>query len=171
MREELDGLNFAIEKSMRYHQRRRAHYERLHRLVMLLIIISGSAAFARYQPEFAGLGATVLGALDLVFGLGTKARDHHVLYRQFSDLARRARKIEGPAPAELEELRNERLAIEVDEPPIFWALETDCYDEVCRAWGRQPSQQHELRWYHRLLMHWLRFEQASFTLREVKAAA
>lgn len=58
-------LSFDVEKPLRYHQRRRRHFEWLHRLVMLAIILCGSAAFAGAadSPHWFGLAGAVLGAL------------------------------------------------------------------------------------------------------------
>jgi hypothetical protein len=168
---DVDALSFEVERSARYHQRRRAHFERLHRWVMLGVIISGSAAFADWNPASAGLIATLLGALDLVVGFGTKARDHQVLYQRFADLGRRIQRADEPGPAEVKAWQDEKLAIDAEEPPIYRALEADCYNEVCRAWGRTSPQMPTLTPVQRLLMHWHRFEAAEFPPRAVASKA
>lgn len=131
----LDGLIFGIEKSIRYHQRRRAHYEGPHKAVMLGVILTGSAAFANALGHGAamGLGAAVLGASDLAFGFSRRARDHEILHRRFTDLAIRARQ----PGADEQVIERARLEIETDEPPIYWAVESDCFMEVAAAWGRK----------------------------------
>jgi hypothetical protein len=59
-----DALDFSVEKSMRYHARRQAHYEWLHRSIMFLVILSGSAAFGHLfgSPRLLGFAAALFGA-------------------------------------------------------------------------------------------------------------
>jgi hypothetical protein len=72
----LDRLSFGIEKSLRYHHRRRGFFDAAHNFVMFGVLICGSAAFAGAWPTMAGAAAAILGALDLVFQFSHKARDH-----------------------------------------------------------------------------------------------
>lgn len=62
-------LDFAVEKSLRYHQRRRAHYERWHKRSMFIILLAGSSAIAGIHPTIAGIVVAVFSALDLTIGL------------------------------------------------------------------------------------------------------
>ena len=160
----IDGLNFAIEKSLRYHHRRRAHFDRLHRVAMLGVILSGSAAFATVfgRPEIFGAIAAVLGALDLVFAFSHRARDHDMLYRRFSDLAIELRQTANPKENQFRRWVRSRLEIEKDEPPTYWAVEASCYNEVTRAWEREASGLNEIGILANFLMHWSKFERANF---------
>ena len=155
----IDGLMFGIEKSIRYHQRRRAHYEELHKAVMLGVIVSGSAAFANSMGHgpVMGLVAAILGAVDLVFAFSHRARDHEILHRRFTELANRCRRAPESDVTELERIRME---IETDEPPIYWEVESDCYMEVAAAWGRKVDRPQNWTWWRRAMMHWWRFEGA-----------
>jgi hypothetical protein len=158
--DEVDALNFGIEKSMRYHQRRKAFFDTSHRFTMFGVILSGSVSFANFY-YISGLVATFLGTLDLVVGFSAKARDHDLLYQKFCDLARQVRKKTSPAEDDIVRWRDDRLAIEADEPPTLCALEADCWDEVRRAWGRKGYSP-VLLWKHRYFMHFARFEQSKF---------
>ena len=158
MDEELDGLLFGIEKSMPYHQRQRSFFERCHRVVMFLIIVSGSAMFVQLGPTAAALAGAVLAALDLAIGFGTRARDHQVLFGRFADLNRRIRRSGETAAERLMEWRDDRLMIESEEPATLWALEADCYNEVVHAWGRKVDNPPVLTTWQRLLMHVWSFE-------------
>jgi hypothetical protein len=153
-------LSFDIEKSLRYHQRRRRHFEWLHRLVMLGIILCGSAAFAGAadSPHWFGLAGAVLGALDLVFAFSHRARDRQELHRRFTDLAKAMRAVDAPAAEDLRRWSRERLDIESDEPPIYWAVEASCFNEVALARGHRADALVPLTLGQRLLMHWLPFE-------------
>lgn len=148
-----NALDFAVEKSMRYHQRRRGHYDAWHHIFMFLTIICGSAAFAELSVYF-GAGAAIFATVDLVWGLALRARNHEILFRRFSDLAVLIR-TSNPTETLYTEWLNQRISIETDEPPIYWALEADCDNEVRRAWGRDKELVHIDRW-HQLTMYWLR---------------
>ena len=158
------GLNFAVEKSMRYHQRRRGWYDRLHKVAMLVIIVCGSAVNLLESAEWMGyLGVAVaaLAALDLVFGLSHRARDHEMLFRRFSDLAIKIRAVgTEPTQKDYEEWARERVDIEKEEPPIYLALEADCDNEVRRAWGKNLLE--VMEWWPKFTMHMLRHEKKSW---------
>lgn len=153
-------LDFDIEKSLRYHQRRRRHYEFLHRAIMLGIIVAGSAAFADFYADgrWFGLISAVLAAVDLVYGLSHKARDHQDLHRRFTELAKAIRTTHQPTDADLDRWTRERLDIESDEPPVFWALEASCFNEVAMSRGHPRSEWVPLKQWQKLLMHWRPFE-------------
>src|SRR4051794_26368239 len=87
-----------------------------------------------------------------------KARDHELLFQRFSELARRARKVAKPTEAEVATWEDDKLIIEAEEPPTYRALEADCYNEVCRAWGRPSPHAPKLSLARKFLMQWWRFE-------------
>lgn len=166
-----DNLDFSIEKSLRYHQRRRAHYERLHKFVMLGIILSSSAAFAKvagHEQIFALIGV-LLGTLDLVFSFSLKARDHVMLHSEFTGLLADIRTAGSFKKATLGEWERRRLEIEAKELPIYWALEASCYNEVVHARGAQESGLAEIKWFQTVLMNWARFDKDGFPLKPPSA--
>ena len=174
MKEKLENrifqLDFAVEKSMRYHQRRRGWYDGIHRIFMVVIIASGSVA-GLYEglPEgvrgYLSVFVAVLAVLDLVFGLYHRARDHEVLFRRFSDLAVKIRTSSHDETEHGDEYYKEwvkeRINIEKDEPPIYMALEADCDNEVRHALGRTEGIV-KIGWWSRFAMHLLRQERKKF---------
>lgn len=160
--EEAWNLRFSVDRSMRYHARRRAFYDWMHKLAMLSIIVLGSAAVARYDAQIAGFLVAVVGALDLVFAPSVKAREHDFLRRRFSDLMSQIVTCAQPTQETLNKWKTERLAIESDEPPIYWAVEASCYNETSEAYGKHQEAHVKLRWYHLLLMNVWRFEEGHF---------
>jgi hypothetical protein len=163
---ELDGLRFSIEKSLRYHQRRRAFFETVHRILMLMVIILGSAAATSIfgtSSTLLALMTALVGAFDLVWAPGSKARDHLVLHQRFSALTTEILRTPNPSPRQIVEWSAKRVEIETDEPPIYWALERDCYNEVCHAWGRDqnPNALNKLSHLERWFMNFYRFDQAT----------
>lgn len=149
-------LRFAVDKSLRYHQRRRGFYELIHRWISIGVILAGSAAIATDWPKSAGVLSVILGTLDFVFGYSHRARDHEALYRRFTDLSIKARSSSLDDSA-ITELENERDRIEADEPPIYWLLEADCDNETTIAWGldQKNGLVHLTNW-QRGTMHFLR---------------
>jgi len=55
----------------------------------------------------------------------------------------------------------ERLKIEKDELPIFYALEADCDNQVRRAWGRTKKMV-EIDWWSRFTMFVLKHSPRQF---------
>lgn len=159
-----DRLNFGVEKSIRYHQRRQAHYGRLQKLIAFGIIVSGSAAFVQISthPEWFGLVAAALGALDFVVGFSLKAREHAVLHKRFADLAGEMRSAPNPSEEQVRRWELRRLDIETEEPQVHYALEAWCDNEVSRAWGWDQEGLIPMTWWQRLTMDWVTFSRTHF---------
>ena len=155
----VDSLDFGVEKSKRYHQRRRGFYDSLHKIIMFLVIVSGSAAFAELSLNFAA-GAVVLAAIDLVWSPALLARKHEMLFRDFSDLAIDIR-AKTPNDRAYKALDKKRLVLEKDEPPVYKALEAHCDNEVRRAWGRD-SELVEIGCWSWLTMYVLRHDKVVY---------
>ena len=65
------------------------------------------------------------------------ARKHNDLAREFIALEQEA--IAPDATDRLSQIRNQRLSIEADEPPIYRVLDTICHNEVMRSLGHQDE--------------------------------
>ncbi|MEI8396900.1 MAG: hypothetical protein WCF85_19365 [Rhodospirillaceae bacterium] len=170
---EVDALNFSIEKSMRYHQRRRAHFDTTHRLLMLISLLAGSAAFAStgvMSAQYFGLLGAVVGALNLVWAFSHRARDHEILFRRFSELAVELRSAPSPAESDMRRWIGRRIAIEADEPAVYWAVEADCWNEVSVAWGREKHGLVKISRACGLLKHLWRFESSEFPIAPPRVA-
>jgi hypothetical protein len=159
---DLDALRFGIEKSMRYHQRRRGFFEATHRTLMFLVVVVGSSAaldFVHVPVTFA-FATAIIAALDLVYSPGMRARDHLVLHQQFSELLMDIVRADSAVSAEqLADWKARRIQLEADEPPIFWALEKDCHNELCRALGRGGANNlYTLSKAERIFMQFFRFD-------------
>lgn len=158
------ALLFGVRRSVRYHDRRRAFFERLHRLTgVLTVLMAGSVLFDIGQPgETAGwlmtlaVVAALLAALDLVVGYAARASQHRDLKGRFVDLEMAI--LSGDETPEVWTAhRLARLAIERDEPPIYRALDLLCHNEVLLAEGGKTADLVVLRkWQRRTrhLFHW-----------------
>ena len=147
---------------MRYHQRRRGHYDFYFKGLLFLTILSGSAAFAEFMDmsQYFGAMAAVFPAINLVWGLSHRARDHEILFRRFSELAISIR-TEANTEESYAKWQRKRIEIEADEPPIYWALEADCDNEVRHAWGRDKEMV-PIDWWYRVTMNWFRHDKSYF---------
>ena len=154
------NLLFGIQRSARYHDRRRRFYEIWAEVTAAAAAVGGSAAVilhvagqAQAVPYLAG-GIAAIGALNMAVGTARRAGEHRDLARQF--IALEGRFVGGRSldAAELEEIRRERLRIEGTEPTVLRLLDVLCHYEVLRALGdqRQPPR---IPWFRRALAPWL----------------
>jgi hypothetical protein len=141
-------LHFGIQRSIRYHDRRVAHFDFLHKITnVLTILLSGivfvelSGTHAPAWLNYVAAVAAVLGACDLVVGYSHRAGQHRDLKRRFIALERQliASKTKEGADA----VRCERLEIEAEEPPVFRALDAMCHNELLTARGYSPTDHEE----------------------------
>ena len=163
---DLSSLKFSLDKSLRYHQRRRGFLETVHRAIMFVVVLTGTAAFANIvgQPEILGGLAALLGVIDLTYSPGTRARDHLILHQRISALLAEITTESSPSDQDLREWLAERYRVEADEPPIYWALEKDCWNEICFARGKKDAADlYTLTLAERLFMQVWRFEIATPT--------
>ena len=162
LEKDYNRLLFGVRRSVRYHSRRRQHYERLHNAVLFLALVLGSVTVATFA---AAIGAdwplwlkslpaatvSLLAGLDLVVGSTRQAWLHADLARQFIDLERRlARGQTDLTPTLIEEVTAARLTIEATEPPVLRVLDTLCHNELLRAMGYDPAREVRVGFFQRL---------------------
>jgi hypothetical protein len=157
---------FDVRRSLRYHDRRRAFFERMHQITgALTVLLAGSVLFDIARPgdnpawllALAAIAA-ILSALDMVIGYAAKAGLHRDLKARFAALEISI--VLGDAEASTWQAhRAERLRIEQDEPPIYRALDLLCHNELLRADGHPATADHlaAVPFHQRLtrhLFHW-----------------
>ena len=157
LHEERYKLRFGVERSIRYHARMAGRYETIYKFFMFVTILMGSASFGELsnQPEIWGGFAAAIAAFVLVYAPGNRAACHRNLHSRFSDLA-----IDMESECtdiNLKKWTKTRLQIEQNEPPIFWALNRDCHNEVCKAWDRLDYVK-KIGFWKRLTMYLLRHD-------------
>lgn len=162
------GLLFDVRRSVRYHDRRRGFFDRLHRVTnVLTILMAGSVLYdlgkagetAWWLVALSALAA-VLAALDMVVGYSAWATRHHDLKNRFCALE--IDMLSGDvAPATWQGYAVRRLKIERDEPPVYRALDLLCRDELLIAEGvtreRAPKEFSTLSGWQRWtsqVWHW-----------------
>jgi len=171
--DDTNDLIFAIQRSVRYHDRRVAHFDVLHKITSVLtILMSGivildlAGTESRRWIKVIAAVAAVLGAFDLVVGYSHRATQHRELKRQFCALERRL--VKARTSDEIQEIQADRLLIEADEPPIFRALDAQCHNDILIAKGYSPirdrCQFHIPRWYQRWTANWFRWSNLTSNL-------
>jgi hypothetical protein len=163
MNDDQYGLLFDVRRSARYHDRRRAFFERLHRLTgALTVLLAGTVLFDLARPgptawwlTLLAAMAAVLAALDMVVGYAMRAGQHRDLKARFVDLEMSMLAGDDDASTWAGHWRD-RLAIERDEPPVYRALDLLCYNEVLHADGhREPERFVRLSRWQRWSSHFL----------------
>lgn len=162
------GLLFDVRRSIRYHDRRRAFFEGMHRFTnVLTIILAGGVLFelaGTGSPALwlqgVGLFAAILAAFDMVVGYAARANQHTDLRARFVEL-----EIDilsgGLEEGAWRQHQVKRLKIEADEPPIYRALDLLCRNEQLIAQGFKredtPKEFAKVGHFARLtrhLFHW-----------------
>jgi hypothetical protein len=173
------GLLFGVRRSVRYHDRRRAFYERCHQVTSVLtILMAGSVLFELGKTgEVAGwlkaisVLAALMAALDMVVGYAKRAINHGGLRERFALLE--IAMIDGGIDEDtwLKHQR-ERLMIEKDEPPIYKVLDLLCHNELAEAEGYKRSDSPECfftaNWWQRFTSQIFRWENTDITTDKTK---
>lgn len=149
-------LLFSVRRSVRYHNRRRMFFDRLHLLSSAVGVVFGSATIISLLSSFGTLYTvlsasvvTVFSTVDLVVGSAQMARLHADLARRFITLEKKI--ITAVCDqTELTKLVAERLDIEADEPPVLRVLDSLCHNELMRAMGYEKERFLTILWYQRL---------------------
>jgi hypothetical protein len=159
---ELNKLCRGCERSTLYHKAREGALDSVHRLIMFLIVVTGTGAVLDVAAAY-GITATnlalipaVLGTVDLLFGLSHQARRHASLATRFMELAADA----CADGCDLGRLRGRFYLLAAEEPPVYEALESLCFNQVASSVG--DSRRRKLRWYHVRLRHVIRFSGKKF---------
>lgn len=149
-------LLFDIRRSVRYHNRRRAFFDRVNFTASMVSLVFGSATIGSLLGKidpWVGVACAILvsvvSAFNLVMGSSRMARVHHDLARKFIHLEKRL--VKPVDDGVLAEITQERLTIEEDEPPVLCVLDSICHNEQARAEGCDKDEYVGVAWYQRLV--------------------
>lgn len=156
---------WSVQRSQRYHARRRTFYERWNKGTALVSILGGSAVFAGLTKYFddrliaAGASAAlIMSAVDLVASTVQQARLHDDLRRRFCALEQEIQREEEPDLTTIARWRAQRLEIEADEPPTYVALNLLCENELGAAYGKDinfvPNRVGRFKRWTAQFWHW-----------------
>jgi hypothetical protein len=154
-----ERLAFAAEVSIRYHARRKTHFENVFKLMMLGVILLSGWAFLLgiVEKAYLGLGVIGLAAGTLVWNVTARAREHDVLRSEYQTLLDQIRLTNEPSVQDIKNWRHLRQRIQTKEPPIYWAVANDCYYEVARSWDIEPRDRGTPPILLRPFMNWFQF--------------
>lgn len=153
------ALDFAVNCSIRYHDRRCSFYKRAMMFLSFLAISTSSVAVysivtAKETPAWVGIAfsiaTAVLSAMSIVWDVGGNAERHRRLRNQFIDLAAEMDR-EPVTEQRLWTLRRMRLEIEKDEEAILHILNTMVHNDTLRAKGYPSSDMKPLWFFQRWL--------------------
>lgn len=143
-----------VQVSQLYHARRCAFYERLAKASDFMSIIGASTALTAigsYFPKWIGVVgaflALIASSLVLVIGAASMAHRHDSLRRRFCELEAKIQEEVDANLAKVGRWKRDRVAIEVDEPPTYWALSVLCERELAKTLGTDDPKKYALRWY------------------------
>ena len=162
MQEEYGKLLFGIRRSIRYHMRRCRFFDSVARIINGASLIFGSSSLfvLLYDkgPSWLAILPALVGAasiIALVYEAPRMARLHSELARRFIELEQklivRAHEYDPKSDDfDLVPFRAQKLAIEVDEPPIHRILDILCRNEMILAEGHDPSYLYRASLFERL---------------------
>lgn len=145
--DEWKDLLFSVRRSIRYHNRRRMFFDRLHKVTNGIGVVLGSAAVFTALKEIypfltilSGVTIALFSALDLIIGTAQMARLHTDLARRFIQLEKAMIMVDEASTDALKSFTAERLDIEAEEPPVLHVLNTICHNELMRAMGYEEEE-------------------------------
>jgi hypothetical protein len=146
-KKQLTRLLFGIRRSIRYHNRRRAHFDRINNLSSFVSVLFSSAAIASLLASggrafllVAAALVSLVSAVNLVVGASRRAREHSDFAKRFVILERDLAGVSNPTDEDIRRWTQRRLDIEADEPPVLKVLDSICHNEQVRSMGYDAQQ-------------------------------
>jgi hypothetical protein len=155
--EPLAALDFAVHVSMRYHAKRRAWFDGLHRTAMGVIVLGSSAAAAVIVGGIVDaasdltIAVALAAALELFFAFGDRARAADALYRRFNALAGDMAEARMVDTNLLRHWDKKRVMIRADCEERLLVLHRICYNLEAEARGYGAEALYEVKAPQRLL--------------------
>lgn len=151
--------------SSNYHKAREAFLEKSHRVMMLFVLILGSAAAGDLLEDFVrqevlAFAAAFAGAIDMTYAFGRQARDHALLGAKFVELIGDLTGIRTREDADRAESRF--YAICASEPPVFEAVAALAYNQALAVIPDQKHLKLHVPWCHWLVRNLVRFSNRTY---------
>lgn len=153
----LDEARMRALRNGIYHTMRRTFFERSERVLNFVVIMLGTATATEASQRFLGADAAFylggltafVGAAQLVWGPGGRARDHAVLQGQFFALVARAEARPVDVDLAASEIEQELAKLYASETTTMHAVNALAYNAAQNANGRDT--QLTVRWHERWL--------------------
>jgi hypothetical protein len=154
-----DSVRFNALRNALYHTSRRMTFERWNRWFNFVTILLGAAGVSNFldswslaTPQAIGFAVATVGAAQLVFDFGGKARDHQALQRDYYHLLASVEETIAPDAAQIAQWNAQMTKIAGDEPPMLRALDAKAYNDALSAMETFPEDELlVIPWHHRLL--------------------
>lgn len=172
-------LELNVLRNALYHQGRRRRLERLTRWSNFFIILLGASAmgdvtrFAGYEGWAPAIGAATvaIGAFQLVFDFGGRARDHQVLQRDYYNLFAEIDAMPEASAEDIARFLSAMTRIAAGEPPSLRALDAKAYNDALSGLGHwSENERLHIPLWHKVAGPYLDFDGYRYrTLAEVGA--
>lgn len=172
-------LRFDALRNALYHTARRMTFERWNRICNFLVIILGAAAMADafklygidIQKGWFGASVATIGALQLVFDFGGRARDHQSLQKEYYHLLADIEDRLDPTDEQVAVWNGRMTRILAEEPPTFRAIDAKAYNDALDSLGGYDrSNRLVIPYRHKLLGNFFTFDGAPYdTIAEANA--
>ncbi len=141
-----NGLSFNVLRNALYHTARRNSLERWNRLFNFAVIVLGAGSVLSVMqkwidPGYIGFATAVIGAIQLVWDFGGRAREHAQLQREYYALLASIERITDPSADQLAEWRGEMIRITGNEGPVFRAVDAKAYNDALDATEVYPYEE------------------------------
>ena len=163
---EIKDIRFDALRNAIYHSSRRRFFELLTRSLSFLVVVSGTAAVANLkmiEPRFMAALAAIIGAIQLVFDFGGRARLHEKLQAQYFQLISAIDGTVNPTDADRAKWEAQLSLIYADEPPPMRALDALAYNKACDSLGYSGSVRIPVKWWQALFRHIYSFPDTQFS--------
>ncbi|MEE2635494.1 MAG: hypothetical protein VX940_14445 [Pseudomonadota bacterium] len=179
MRNDAQSFIFNALRNALYHTAQRRTNEATARWLNFAVIVLGAATvadlLAPWGIKVVHLGGltTVIGALQLTFDFGGKARTHQMLQHDYYQALADFQALTEPAENDIAEANSRLTTIMANEPPIMKAVDAKAYNDAIDATGFfAQNQRLKVPWWHHWFRNFLAFEGANYlTIEEDKALA
>lgn len=149
---------YGVSRKIRYHGKRQRFFDSLHRLVLFINAVLGSSAFVTVISDMPVVAAwltaavAVASSVDNVVGFSERARKYSEQRLRYYDLyCEIVTMPEGSFDADY--VREKRLRIDRDSPPVRRVLDVCSRNEEDIARGYTHEDIISIGWFRKLLMH------------------
>ncbi|WP_332811301.1 hypothetical protein [Sphingomonas sp.] len=166
LQDQADELRFAVEMSIRYHRRRAAFLEATNNLLNLMTLAGGAGAFVSlFGPgtllaKLLAVLVTGIGIIRIVYSPQACAIRHKEWLSRWMNILHEIKMADAVTIPVVADWTKRTFAIEGECVIEMRALQADCYNRTARALSRSDEYNYDIRWWHRLFMHVIRFEHA-----------
>ncbi|MCY4642976.1 MAG: hypothetical protein OXC41_09875 [Gammaproteobacteria bacterium] len=157
------------DRCARYHSERRTFFDVWNKVILVGIVFLNSGAVATISIDQTNwkwaMGLTLISpllvAINLVFDLTNKARNHEFLSRRFHALEMSI-DVDEASEEKVREWRKCIYSIYEDEPATYYALNAICYNDATQALGYSKKFTLSVTSGQRRLRHWVKYSATDF---------